>query len=99
MHALAVLGPFLRKELGACSLVGGLPGRAVVGGAEYANGGNSDEHLARLRVIDDNGMQTKPARAGMPLGPRGMVCQSGHFRPGFALVVAAEERGGRDACV
>src|SRR5208282_5079938 len=52
MHALAVLGPFFRQEFGACPLVGGPPGRAVVGGAEYANGRYPDKHLAGLRVID-----------------------------------------------
>src|SRR5580658_3361721 len=42
-------------------------------------------------------MQTKSARSGMPIGPREVVCQTGHFRPSFTLVVAAEKSGGRDA--
>src|SRR5439155_25622487 len=51
------------------------------------------------RGINDNGMEAKAARAGMPLGPSGMRGEGRDFVPSLAAVLATEERRGGDTGV
>src|ERR1700677_2233827 len=99
MDALAELGIFFRKELRPRAAIGRLPSGPGVFASENPDGGDADEHAPRIQGIDDNGMEAKASRAGMPLGARRMRGQRDDFAPCLAVIVAAKQRGRGDSGV
>ena len=74
-------------------MVDGLPGFAGIVGAERAGRGDGDEDAVGIAWIEDDGVQTHAAGAGLPLRTGAVAAQAGEFVPGLAAVGRAEQRG------
>ena len=67
------------------------PGLAAVIGPEGARGRNGDEDPARVRGIENDGVQAHATRARLPVGARAVAAKTSEFLPGLPAVAGAEQ--------
>src|SRR5258707_9939647 len=83
------VGDVLRNE----ALVDGLPGFAGVVGAERTRGGNGDVDAIGVFLVENDGVETHAAGAGLPLGACTVAAQAGKLVPILAAVGGFEKSG------
>src|SRR5260370_32299223 len=91
VYAVADLGILVRDILRPQSTVDRLPALAAIVGAESARRRDRDVNSLRVDRIENNGVQTHAARAGLPLGSSAVTAQSREFPPVLSAVGGAED--------
>src|SRR5271167_4913630 len=81
------------------TFVDGLPGFATVVGAEGTSGRDGDINPAGVLGIENDGVETHSAGAGLPTRTGAVTAQAGEFVPVLATIGGAEESGVLDASV
>src|SRR6267378_826324 len=93
VDAVADFGVGIGNELRNQALIDGLPGFAGVVGAERARGGNRDVDAIRIFLVENDGVETHAAGAGLPLGAGAVSAQAGKLAPILAAVGGLEKSG------
>src|SRR5258707_4676127 len=93
VNAVADLGVGIGNELRNQALVDRLPGFARIVGAERARSGNGDVDAIRIFLVENDGVETHAAGAGLPLGAGAVSAQAGKFAPILAAVGGFEKSG------
>src|SRR5258708_17242457 len=91
VNAVADFGVGIGNELGNQALVDRLPGFARIVGAERARGGNRDVDAIRIFLVENDGVETHAAGAGLPLGAGAVSAQGGMLAPILAAVRGLEK--------
>src|SRR5258708_36455365 len=91
VNAVAEFGVGIGNELRNQALVDRLPGFACVVGAERARGGNGDVDAIGVLLVENDGVETHAAGAGLPLGACTVAAQAGKFVPVLAAVGGFEK--------
>src|SRR6266478_3442439 len=93
VDAVADLGVGIGNELRNEALVDGLPGFAGVVGAERTRGGNGDVHAIGVLLVENDGVETHAAGAGLPLGACTVAAQTGKLEPVLSAIGRLEKSG------
>src|SRR5260370_2124025 len=93
VNTVADFGVGIGNELRNQALVDRLPGFARIVGAERARSGNGDVDAIRIFLVENDGVETHAAGAGLPLGAGAVSAQAAKLAPILATVGGFEKSG------